>query len=180
MYWIFHRIFNFSCFYVPHFLTVLQIVGLRFLHNKDILILVLHWFNSCCHVFDIRISLHSLTHHVSSVEHIINSTSNRKLSNHWKSCDILVLFHISHYVNFTLLYNLLGIKIFKILTMLLIMCIILQVYLLTYAMVESHHPFITLTNFISYPFFAGADTGIYPHAASQYHVWPKAKRGIGT
>ena len=30
---------------------------------------------------------------------------------------------------------------------------------------------------ISYPFFADADTGIYPHAASQYHARPKAKRG---
>ena len=31
---------------------------------------------------------------------------------------------------------------------------------------------------ISYPLFASADTGIYPHAASQYHARPKAKRGI--
>ena len=31
---------------------------------------------------------------------------------------------------------------------------------------------------ISYPLFANADTGIYPHAASQYHARPKAKRGI--
>ena len=31
---------------------------------------------------------------------------------------------------------------------------------------------------ISYPLFADADTGIYPHAALQYHVQPKAKRGI--
>ena len=31
---------------------------------------------------------------------------------------------------------------------------------------------------ISYPLFADADTGIYPHAASQYHARPKAKRGI--
>ena len=29
-----------------------------------------------------------------------------------------------------------------------------------------------------YPLFADADTGIYPHAASQYHARPKAKRGI--
>ena len=29
---------------------------------------------------------------------------------------------------------------------------------------------------ISYPLFADADTGIYPHAASQYHARPKAKR----
>ena len=33
-------------------------------------------------------------------------------------------------------------------------------------------------NIISYPLFADADTGIYPHAASQYHARPKAKRGI--
>ena len=31
---------------------------------------------------------------------------------------------------------------------------------------------------ISYPLFADADTGIYPHAASQYHAWPSAARGI--
>ena len=31
---------------------------------------------------------------------------------------------------------------------------------------------------ISYPLFASADTGIYPHLASQYHARPKAKRGI--
>ena len=31
---------------------------------------------------------------------------------------------------------------------------------------------------ISYHLFADADTGIYPHAASQYHARPKAKRGI--
>ena len=31
---------------------------------------------------------------------------------------------------------------------------------------------------ISYPWFADADTGIHPHAASQYHARPKAKRGI--
>ena len=31
---------------------------------------------------------------------------------------------------------------------------------------------------ISYPLFADADTGISPHAASQYHARPKAKRGI--
>ena len=31
---------------------------------------------------------------------------------------------------------------------------------------------------ISYPLFADADTGIYPHAASQYHARPKAKRSI--
>ena len=36
----------------------------------------------------------------------------------------------------------------------------------------------TLMNIISYPLFADADTGIYPHAASQYHARPKAKRGI--
>ena len=31
---------------------------------------------------------------------------------------------------------------------------------------------------ISYPLFASADTGIYPHLASQYHARPKAARGI--
>ena len=31
---------------------------------------------------------------------------------------------------------------------------------------------------INYPLLASADTVIYPHAASQYHVRPKAKRGI--
>ena len=31
---------------------------------------------------------------------------------------------------------------------------------------------------ISYPMFADADTGIYPHATSQYLARPKAKRGI--
>ena len=31
---------------------------------------------------------------------------------------------------------------------------------------------------ISYPLFADADTGIYPHAASPYRARPKAKRGI--
>ena len=35
-----------------------------------------------------------------------------------------------------------------------------------------------LWDIINYPLFADADTGIYPHAASQYHAWPKAKRGI--
>ena len=35
-----------------------------------------------------------------------------------------------------------------------------------------------ILNTISYPLFASADTGIYPHAASQYHARPKAKRGI--
>ena len=38
----------------------------------------------------------------------------------------------------------------------------------------SHHD----GDIISYPLFADADTGIYPHAASQYHARPKAKRGI--
>ena len=33
-------------------------------------------------------------------------------------------------------------------------------------------------NIISHPLFADADTGIYPHTASQYHARPKAKRGI--
>ena len=30
----------------------------------------------------------------------------------------------------------------------------------------------------SYPLFASMDTGIYPSAALQYPVWPKAKCGI--
>ena len=38
--------------------------------------------------------------------------------------------------------------------------------------------FICSLDIISYPLFADADTGIYPHAASQYHARPKAKRGI--
>ena len=33
-------------------------------------------------------------------------------------------------------------------------------------------------DYISYPLFADADMGIYPHAASQYHARPKAKHGI--
>ena len=33
---------------------------------------------------------------------------------------------------------------------------------------------------ISYPLFADADTGIYPHWASQYHARPETKRGIVT
>ena len=37
---------------------------------------------------------------------------------------------------------------------------------------------ILTADIISYPLFADADTGIYPHAASQYHARPKAKRGI--
>ena len=40
-------------------------------------------------------------------------------------------------------------------------------------------PFVYLnSDIISYPLFADADTGIYPHLASQYHARPKAKRGI--
>ena len=37
---------------------------------------------------------------------------------------------------------------------------------------------LTYSDNISYPLLADADTGIYPHAASQYHAGPKAKRGI--
>ena len=37
---------------------------------------------------------------------------------------------------------------------------------------------VIILEIISYPLFADADTGIYPHAASQYHARPKAKRGI--
>ena len=36
----------------------------------------------------------------------------------------------------------------------------------------------TIYDIISYPLFADADTEIYPHAASQYHAWPSAARGI--
>ena len=39
-------------------------------------------------------------------------------------------------------------------------------------------PRLLVCDTISYPLFADADTGIYPHAASQYHARPKAKRGI--
>ena len=37
-----------------------------------------------------------------------------------------------------------------------------------------------LTSFAinSYPLFADADTGIYAHAAPQYHTRPKAKHGV--
>ena len=35
-----------------------------------------------------------------------------------------------------------------------------------------------LVRIISYPLSADAETGIYPHAASQYHARPKTKRGI--
>ena len=35
-----------------------------------------------------------------------------------------------------------------------------------------------ILNIISCPLFADADTGIYPHAASQYHARLKAKQGI--
>ena len=41
-----------------------------------------------------------------------------------------------------------------------------------------HGIIILRLDIISYPLFADADTGIYPHAASQYHARPKAKRGI--
>ena len=39
-------------------------------------------------------------------------------------------------------------------------------------------PWYWLWKIISYTLFADADTGIYPHAASQYHARLKAKRGI--
>ena len=42
----------------------------------------------------------------------------------------------------------------------------------------SNHTHCFLWDVISYPLFADADTGIYPHAASQYHARSKAKRGI--
>ena len=40
------------------------------------------------------------------------------------------------------------------------------------------HDWYLLLNIINYPMFASAGTGINPHAASQYHARPKAKRGI--
>ena len=40
------------------------------------------------------------------------------------------------------------------------------------------HDWYLLLNIIDYPMFASAGTGINPHAASQYHARPKAKRGI--
>ena len=40
------------------------------------------------------------------------------------------------------------------------------------------HIGVIIWDIISYPLFADADTGIYPHAAWQYHARPKAKRGI--
>ena len=43
---------------------------------------------------------------------------------------------------------------------------------------KKYHAEFDSWNIISYPLFADADTGIYPHAASQYHARPKAKRGI--
>ena len=42
----------------------------------------------------------------------------------------------------------------------------------------SNHNVIKVWDIISYPLFADADTGIYPHAASQYHARLNAKRGI--
>ena len=43
---------------------------------------------------------------------------------------------------------------------------------------SNHHVLSSAAYIISYPLFADADTGIYPHLASQYHARPKAKRGI--
>ena len=40
------------------------------------------------------------------------------------------------------------------------------------------HRTASLVCIVSCPLFADADTGIYPHAASQYYARPKAKRGI--
>ena len=50
-------------------------------------------------------------------------------------------------------------------------CIFLGIYCRTLIQGNSH-------DIISYPLFADADSEIYPHAASQYHARPKAKRGI--
>ena len=43
---------------------------------------------------------------------------------------------------------------------------------------ETRLYFLWPTNTISYPLFADVNTWIYPHAGSQYHPRPKAKRGI--
>ena len=53
------------------------------------------------------------------------------------------------------------------------MCNVLQICICRAAVIKWD----TL-DIISYPLFADADTAIYPHAASQYHARPKAKRGI--
>ena len=48
-------------------------------------------------------------------------------------------------------------------------------------MIDKHYmngQWVQLLDIISYLLFVDADTGIYPHAASQYHARPKAKRGI--
>ena len=42
----------------------------------------------------------------------------------------------------------------------------------------NNHYHIKSCGIISYPLFASTDMGIYPHAASRYHMRPKAKRGI--
>ena len=57
-------------------------------------------------------------------------------------------------------------------------CILKKVYLLTSSRISRHCPELYAYDIISYPLFASTDTGIYPHAASQYHARPKAKRGI--
>ena len=41
-----------------------------------------------------------------------------------------------------------------------------------------HCVWMCITGIIIYPSFASTDTEIYPHAAVQYHAWPKAKCGI--
>ena len=60
-------------------------------------------------------------------------------------------------------------------------CLILSKYRyeklveLTLSLCNSYHPDL---NIISYPLFADADMGIYPHETSQCHARPKAKRSI--
>ena len=52
--------------------------------------------------------------------------------------------------------------------------------------IKTHNPYfpdylhdkLSRADIISDPLFIDADTGIYPHAASQYHARPKAKRGM--
>ena len=46
------------------------------------------------------------------------------------------------------------------------------------ANVDKHSPFDIYIYIVSNPVFADADTGIYPHAASQYHARPKDTSGI--
>ena len=59
-------------------------------------------------------------------------------------------------------------------------CICIYMYIFTYIYIYVYvYIYVCVCmDIISYPLFADTDTGIYPHAASQYHARPKAKRGI--